>query len=232
MLIEKFDYQSIARTTEDGKRHYLTPDGGKLPSVTTILKATQPEADRKGLQQWRNRVGAENAQRITTEAAGVGTLMHGYLEEWIKTDTYVPKDNLVHRVASRMADTVIANIKDNLDEAWGTEVGLYYPELYAGTTDLAGVWKRQDSIMDFKQTNKPKKREWIEDYELQIVAYGLAHNEVFGTNICTGQIFMCSRACKFQLFEIDKDRFTEMAVKWAIRVEQFYNLPDQDSMYI
>jgi len=232
MLIEKFDYQSIARTTEDGKRHYLTPDGGKLPSVTTILKATQPEADRKGLQQWRNRVGAENAQRITTEAAGVGTLMHGYLEEWIKTDTYVPKDNLVHRVASKMADTVITNIKDNLDEAWGTEVGLYYPELYAGTTDLAGVWKRQDSIMDFKQSNKPKKREWVADYFIQAALYAEAHNEVFGTNIKSCAIFICTRDCEFQLFEITGGDYEHYQLKAARRVEEYYNLPDQDSMYI
>jgi len=223
MITNKFQYSEIKRKRVEGKRLYDT-ESGFLPSVTTILSKTKPWEDQKGLQEWRDRVGHEKAQQITNEAANVGTLMHGYLEDWLVHDTYERKDNLIHRSASRMADTVIENIKDDLNEVWGTEVGLYYPGLYAGTTDLVGKWKRKEAIMDFKQTNKPKKREWIEDYFMQTAAYGNAHNELFGTNIKTAAIFMCSRDCEFQLFELNESEFDEYSKKWALRVGQYYEL--------
>lgn len=223
MIIEKFPYQDIKRKRVQGKRLYDT-ESGFLPSVTTILSATKPEEDRKALQEWRNRVGHEQAQKITNEAANVGSLMHGYLEEWLLHDNYEPKGNLIHRIAANMADTVIDNIKGDLDEAWGTEVGLYYPGLYAGTTDLVGVWKGKQAIMDFKQTNRPKKREWIEDYFMQGAAYGNAHNALFETGIDTVAIFMCSRECEFQLFELSAAEFDEYSKKWAHRVGEFYEL--------
>ena len=223
MIIEKFPYSEIKRKRVEGKRLYDT-ESGFLPSVTTILSATKPEEDRKALQEWRNRVGSAEAQRITNEAANVGTLMHGYLEDWLKNDSYDAKDNMIHRVASKMAETVVENIQDDLDEAWGTEVGLYYPGIYAGTTDLVGVWKQKPAIMDFKQTNRPKKREWIEDYFMQAAAYGNAHNVLFGTDIRTAAIFMCSRDCEFQLFELNETEFDEYSKKWALRVGEFYEL--------
>jgi len=222
MITEKFNYQSISRSSENGKRLYLTPSGEKLPSVTTILDKTKPIETRDALNNWRKRVGNEQAASILKEAANVGTLMHGYLEKWIINDEYTRQDNLIHRVAGRMANTVIENISPHLSEMWGTEVGLYYPGLYAGTTDLVGVWKQRDTICDFKQTNKPKKREWIEDYLLQATAYGLAHNALFGTNIKSVAIFMCSRDAEFQLFEIMDDEFDAYAEKWAHRVGKYY----------
>ena len=223
MIIEKLPYKDIKRKRVEGKRLYDT-ESGFLPSVTTILSATKPEEAKKALQEWRNRVGAEQAQQITNEAANVGTLMHGYLENWLINDNFDAKDNMIHRVAAKMADTVIENIKDDLDETWGTEVGLYYPGLYAGTTDLVGVWKGKQAIMDFKQTNRPKKREWIEDYFMQGAAYGNAHNALFETEIETVAIFMCSRDCQFQLFELSKSEFDEYSKKWAHRVGEFYEL--------
>ena len=224
MITEKFDYQFISRDSENGKRLYLTPSGEKLASVTTILDKTKPAESREALNKWRKRVGVEQAKKITSEAANVGTYMHGYLEDWVKYDHYERKDNLIHRVAGRMADAIIENISPHLDEIWGTEVPLYYPGLYAGTTDLVGVWKQKPAIMDFKQTNKPKKREWIEDYFLQGTAYGLAHNELFDTNIETVAIFMCSREAEFQLFELDAQEFKYYSEKWAQRVGSFYEL--------
>jgi genome maintenance exonuclease 1 len=111
-----------------------------------------------------------------------------------------------------------------LDEVWGSEVNLCYPELYAGTTDLVGVYKGKPTIMDFKQTNKPKKREWIDDYFMQGAAYGMAHNELYGTEIKNIAIFMCSRECEWQLFEVTPAEFKYWEEKWAKRVEEFYNL--------
>lgn len=223
MIIEKFPYQEIKCKRVEGKRLYDT-ESGFLPSVTTILDKTKPAEAVKKLNEWRQRVGHEEAQRITTEAANVGTLMHGFLEEWLITNEFEAGKNLANIVARRMAETVIENISPHLDEAWGTEVGLYYPGLYAGTTDLVGVWKQKPAIMDFKQTNRPKKREWIEDYFMQAAAYGMAHNALFGTNIQNAAIFMCSRDCEFQLFELNEEEFDEYSKKWAQRVAEFYEL--------
>ena len=195
-----------------------------MPSVTTILDKTKSEEKKQSLNDWKKRVGEEQAQQIVTEAANVGTLMHGILEHWVKNETHDPGNNFIHQQAKRMAQTVIDNIEPHLNEVWGSEVNLYYPGLYAGTTDLLGVWKGNPAVMDFKQTNKPKKREWIEDYFMQAAAYGMAHNELYNTNIERAAIFMCSRECEWQLFEVEPDEFKFWTEKWAGRVEQFYNL--------
>lgn len=222
-ITNKYPYQDIQRKRVEGKRLYDT-ESGFLPSVTTILDKTKPREAVESLNRWRSRIGHTEAARITTEAANVGTIMHNTLESWVKGEDTPLGDNLVHRIGKRMAGVVIDNIKDNLNEVWGSEVGLYYPGLYAGTTDLVGVWKNRPAIMDFKQTNKPKKREWIDDYFMQGAAYGLAHNALFGTEIETVAIFMCSRDCEFQLFELDADDFEIYSSKWALRLEEFYEL--------
>ena len=166
-------------------------------------------------------MGEANAQRIVTEAANVGTIMHNILEHWVKNEEY-SGDSILQ--AKMMADTVKQNIEADIDEVWGSEVNLCYPQLYAGTTDLVGLYKGEPYIMDFKQTNKPKKREWIDDYFMQAAAYGMAHNEIFETNINRAAIFMCSRECEFQLFEVEPEEFKQWEDKWAKRVEEFYNL--------
>lgn len=223
LLQPKFNYQSIKRKKVNGKRLYDT-ESGPLPSVTTILDKTKPQESVQALNEWRKRVGSTEASRITTEAANVGTIMHNHLEVWLKNDDYNPGNNIIHQQGLKMANVIIENIKPDLQEAWGAEVNLYYPGLYAGTTDLVGVWKQQESIMDFKQTNKPKKREWIEDYFMQGAAYGMAHNELFGTNIQSVAIFMCSRSLEFQLFEINGSEFDHYCEKWAQRVQAFHGV--------
>lgn len=220
---EPYPYKEIQRKTVNGKRLYDT-ETGALPSVTTILDKTKPREKREALANWKKRVGEKEAQRIVTEAANVGTVMHNILEYWVKNEQYDPGNNIVHQQAKRMAQVVKDNVEPHLDEVWGSEVNLYYPGLYAGTTDLLGVWKGKPTIMDFKQTNKPKKREWIEDYFMQGAAYGLAHNELYETGIENIAIFMCSRDCEWQLFEVDADEFKFWESKWAKRVEEFYRL--------
>ena len=220
---EPYPYKEIQRKTVNGKRLYDT-ETGALPSVTTILDKTKPREKREALANWKKRVGEKKAQEIVTEAANVGTVMHNILEYWVKNEEYEPGNNIVHQQAKRMAQVVKDNVEPHLDEVWGSEVNLYYPGLYAGTTDLLGVWKGKPTIMDFKQTNKPKKREWIEDYFMQGAAYGLAHNELYETEIENIAIFMCSRDCEWQLFEVDTDEFKFWESKWAKRVEEFYRL--------
>ena len=221
-----YDYKELKRTEVDGKRLYINPYGDPVPSVTTILSATQPAEKRQALANWRKRVGTTEAQRITTTAANRGTVMHNILEHWALGEykTYNPGNNIVHQQAKAMAQVVVDNIENDVEEIWGTEVNLVAKELYAGTTDLVGMYKGKPTIMDFKQTNKPKKREWIDDYFLQGAAYANAHNEMFDTTIENIAIFMCSGDCQWQLFEANAEEFKTWELKWAQRLQQFYGI--------
>lgn len=228
MIVNKFSYENLSRKQVNGSRLYETPTGEKLPSVTTILDATKSEESRRALQEWRNRVGKQRAQEITTEAAGRGTRMHKYLEDYVKSGTLKEAGTNPYSIQSRqMAETVIAQGLSRVSEFWGLEVGLYYPGLYAGTTDCAGVWEENPAIIDFKQTNRPKKKEWIEDYFAQLAAYALAHNKVYNTEIKTGVILMCSQNNEFQHWVITGEEFEEHTHRWLERVEKFYKIADK-----
>ena len=223
-ITSPYEYKEFKRKSVKGKRLYENPYGDPVPSVTTILDKTKPKEKVQALQRWKKRVGEEEAQRIVTEAANVGTIMHAILEHYVKNEEYKTGNNIVHRQAKAMAQEVINNIEPDLDEVWGSEVNLCFPQLYAGTTDLVGVWKGKPTIMDFKQTNKPKKREWIDDYFMQGAAYALAHNEMFETKIENIAIFMCSRAGEWQLFEVEADEFPDWEMRWAKRLSKFYEI--------
>jgi len=223
-ITNKFPYSDMKKVKVDGSRQYLAPDGSKLPSVTTILDATKSEESKKALAMWRKRVGVQKAQEITTEAAGRGTRMHKWIENYIKNDeTGDPGSNPYSIQSHQMAHSIISQGLVNCSEFWGTEVGLYFPEIYAGTTDLAGIHLSSEAIMDHKQTNKPKKREWIQDYFTQLVAYAVAHNEVYNTSIRKGVIFMCSADNQYQEFIIEGNEFDEYENMWWARVEKYYS---------
>ena len=221
-FVERYQYSELKQINDSvtRKRVYLTPDGEKLPSVTTILSSTK---DMTHLNEWKKRVGEENARRITTEAAGIGTAMHANLERFLCGMERQPGNNVVHVQANKMAEVIIENGLKNVDEVWAMEQSLYFPGLYSGTTDLCGVFNGKPAIMDHKQTNKPKKEEWVEDYKLQLVAYALAHNEVYGTNIKTGVVFMCSRDLQYQQFEVTEETFPKYRDMWLNKVEEYYN---------
>ena len=235
MYNPKFNYQSLDRELVDGQRLYSTP-GGRVPSVTTILDRTKPEEKKKALQEWRNRVGHVQAQAITTEAANRGTRMHSYLEHFVKTGTKKDKGSNPFSWASHaMAETVIDQGLVNVNEFWGVEVPLYFPNIYAGTTDGCGLHLNEESILDYKQTNRPKKREWVEDYFLQLCAYAEAHNELYGTNIRKGVILMCVKPevdaggniigpPQYQEFLLQGAEFEMYRQLWWQRVEQYYLL--------
>lgn len=223
MLKNKFDYKKLSRESIDGVRYYSLPDGSKVASVTTILDKTKPKEDKNRLLEWRKRVGEENATRITTEAAGRGTRMHKWLENYFTSgDLGLPGTNPYSKQSYEMAKTVIANSGRNIQAVYGLETSLYYPELYAGTTDCVADWGGRLAILDFKQTNKPKKREWIGDYFLQLAAYSLAHNKIFNTDIKTGVVLMCSADNQYQEFELKDAEFDFYCHKWFDRVEQYY----------
>lgn len=220
-IIAPFKYEDLSRKNVDGKRLYSNPWGDPVPSVTTILDKTKPAEKRAALAEWKKRVGEEKAQQIVTEAAGNGTMMHDQLEAWNKGVEYTGKSTALSRM---MAKVIIDNIESDLDEVWGAEVKLCAPNLYAGTTDLVGVYKGKPTIMDYKQSNKRKKREWIDDYFLQGAAYAVAHNELYGTNIRNIAIFMCTKQCEWQLFEVGEDEFGYWEQKWAERLAEFYSV--------
>jgi len=220
LIISKYDYQPIEKKSVEGKRKYLTPDGNAVASVTTVLDATK---DKTHLIAWRKRVGEKKAQEITTEAAGVGTRMHKYLEDYVETGEWpTPGSNPYAQQAHKMAEQIKENALAHVDEIWGSEVQLYVPQMYAGTTDLVGQYKGQPAIMDFKQSNKPKKEEWIVDYFLQLVAYAEAHNEMFGTNIREGHVFICCRDLTYQQFDIWPDEYDDWRNEWYNRLIQYY----------
>ena len=237
MLKQKYDYQPLSRTSEDGRRLYQTPDGSRVPSVTTVLEKTKPEEARRGLQQWRNRVGHQQAQQITTEAANRGTKMHTYLERYILEGAAPERStNPFSWASEHMAEVVIAQgLNDRVTEFWGVEIPVYFPRIYAGTTDGAGVHLNQEAILDYKQTNKPKKREWIDDYFMQLCAYAEAHNELHGTKISKGVILMCVKPDlneqmetikppEYQEFVLEGAEFEHYRQLWWKRVEQYYML--------
>ena len=213
-------YPKTVRTDIDGKRHYDI-DGGKwkLPSVTTILSATQSAEKRESLQRWREREGEDNAARIVARSGARGTAMHkisaelrqGYLDQ-----------TEVGQQAHNMALQVIQKGLCNVSEYYGSEVTLYYPGLYAGQTDLVGLHQNELAIIDFKQTNKPKRREWIDDYCLQLAAYTMAHNYVYKTGISKGVIMMCSKDNFYQEFVIQGLEMKKYMHQWLKRIDEYY----------
>jgi hypothetical protein len=224
--IKKFNYPKSMRSLIGGKRHYDI-DQEKLPSVTTILSATQSEEKRKSLADWRARMGPQYADRVKDLAAMRGTAMHRYLEAFI--DGTGHKDlTSIGKEAEGMAKKIIESGLGELEEVWGQEVTLYYPGLYAGATDIVGVYEGQPAIIDFKQTNKPKKREWISDYFCQLGAYCMAHNYVYGTKIQKGVILMCSKDLLFQKFEVEGNDFVKHQHDFLRKIDQYYqNVPQQ-----
>ena len=233
MIINKYDYTPCSRESVNGKRHYCLPDGSKVPSVTTILDKTKPQEEKEALNNWKKRVGEVRAQEITTEAANRGTRMHAYLEQYVMSGDMkeLPSNPYAHPSWFMAAEVILKGLC-NVDEFWGVEVPLYYSGLYAGTTDCLGVWKGRPAIMDFKQTNKMKKREWIGSYFLQLCAYAQAHNNMHGTEIDCGVILMAAQPVllpdntystpEYQEFVIEGDEFKHWTNEWTKRVELYY----------
>lgn len=224
-FIERFQYKSCKQINDPvtRKRVYLTPDGESLPSVTTILDKTKSEESRKALAEWRKRVGEDTAAQITKEAAGVGTAMHANLERFIAGLERQPGNNPVHVQANAMANVIIENGLSDVEEIWAMEQSLYFPGLYSGTTDLVAVYKGNPSVCDYKQTNKPKKEEWVDDYKIQLTAYIMAHNEVYKTDIREGHVFMCSRDLQYQQFDLWPDEYEYWQDQWLNKVEQYWS---------
>ena len=220
---KKFDYPTSIRSLVNDQRHYEIGQE-KLPSVTTILQATQSDEKKAILAQWRQNVGENKAEEIKNEAANRGTIMHRILEGYLLGQNHADFSDLGQQAGS-MANVILeSGIRGQLEEIWGSEITVYYPGLYAGATDLAGIYNGRESIIDFKQSNKPKRKEWIEDYFLQLAAYAMAHNHVYGTNIQSGVVLMCTKDNYFQKFEAKDKEFQRFSWEWLRRVDKFKNV--------
>lgn len=229
---EIYEYPTSTRALIKGARHYTIDGQRKLPSVTTILSATQSEEKKASLAKWRQNVGENEAEQIKNTAARRGTAMHSCLESYIngiKTGKMSLDLTDIGREAMYMASQVIMHGLGSMEEIWGSEVTLYYPDLYAGATDLCGIYNDQPSIVDFKQSNKPKREEWIEDYFIQLAAYSLAHDHIYDTNTTQGVVLMCTPQGEFQRFTVDGQRFVDFKIKWLERLDVYYKTHTTDA---
>ena len=215
-----YHYPPSTRSTTDGLRTYDVGNE-KLPSVTTILGKTKSPEAQESIARWQAKVGMEQATRIKEQAASRGTNVHMHLEKYILGEGHLdltPEG----KIAKAMSDTIISKGFNDLQEIWGSEVVIHYPGLYAGATDLVGVYDYEDSIIDFKQSNKPKRKEWIEDYFLQLGAYAMAHNYVYRTQITQGVILMCTPDNYFQKFQVKGKEFIKYQHQFLERVSKYY----------
>jgi len=208
------------RSVINGGRHYDIGNT-KLPSVTTILSACQSDEKRQSLAAWKAKMGDKAADEVRDTAAARGTAMHTYLEHYLDGKGYKDLTTL-GKQAEVMANKIIEAGLGDLEELWGLETTLYYPDLYAGATDVVGVYAGQPAIIDFKQSNKPKRREWIMDYFEQLGAYTMAHNQVYGTKIQSGIVLMCTKDFLFQKFEVSGREFVRHQHAFLRKCDQYY----------
>ena len=219
-LNKLYKYPPSTRSLIEGNRHYDVSNE-ILPSVTTILQATQSDEKKASLAKWRQKVGENEAEKIKNEAAARGTAMHKFLEYYVQNQKLLDLSD-EGQAASSMARIIIEQGLKDIEEIWGSEVTLFYPGLYAGQTYLCGIYTGRESIIDFKQTNKPKRIEWVEDYFLQLAAYAMAHDQIYGTCVDQGVILMCSKDGFFQKFISTGKEFTRFKHKFLEKVGQFY----------
>ena len=217
--LNKYSYAHGTRSTELGSRNYEVA-GFKLPSVTTVLGKTK---DTSFLDSWIKRKGKTEAERIKNESSTRGTSMHKYLENYVLGKGYEDLTDLGQET-KRMAEKVIEVGLAPDSEYFGSEVTLYYPGLYAGQTDLVGLHNDKETIIDFKQANRPKKEEWIGDYKLQAGAYAMAHDYVHGSSIEQCIIMICTPDLYYQEFRIDGANLRKAKHDFLRRLDQYYDL--------
>ena len=220
-LNNKYKYIQGKQITDHGTGTRVYDfNGARLPSVTTILGATK---NQEFIKKWKAKVGEAEADRIKNLSSKRGTSMHKFLESYIQGIGY---DDLtgVGQEARPMADKIIEVGLTPVSEYYGSEIMLHYPGLYAGSTDLACMHNDMESIVDFKQSNRPKKEEWIDDYFLQIAAYAMAHDYVYGSKIRQGVIMVCTPDLYYQEFKIQDADLKNYKHKFLKRLDMYHEL--------
>ena len=215
--LDRYNYVRVPRSDDEGKRTYDV-GGTKLPSVTTILSRTK---DQGFIRRWKAKVGEEQAEAIKNHSSQRGTAMHKFIEAYILGKGYEDLTPIGNE-ARPMAKKMIENSLLPIDEYYGSEVTLYYPGLYAGSTDLVCRHNDMDTIVDFKQANRPKREEWIEDYYMQIAAYAMAHDYIHGSSIEQGIIMVCTPDLYLQEFKFQGVQLRQWKHKFLKRLDEFY----------
>jgi genome maintenance exonuclease 1 len=216
-----YKYKKLYREDgEDGRRYRVMLENGysRLPSVTTILSATK---DMSTLDAWAARVGPEAAEKIRVDAAAVGTSMHLVIDRMFARRMLPRPRNWLTSKGYEMGYKLINTFFPHLEEIWGSEVALYYPEKYAGTTDLVGIYRGKPAIIDFKQSLRPKRHQWISDYFHQLTAYAAAHDIVHGTKIEYGVVLVACQTGETQEFSTAGQEFRDYQNGWMDRVARF-----------
>ena len=216
---DKYNYVSGTQSMDQGSRIYDVA-GYRLPSVTTVLGKTK---DQQFLKDWKAKVGEQEAERIKNLSSNRGTAMHKFLESHVQGVGYDDLTGLGQE-AKAMAEKVIDVGLTPVEEYYGSEVTLYYPGLYAGSTDLVCIHNGKDTVVDFKQSNRPKKQEWIGDYYLQIAAYCMAHDYVHGSNIEQGIIMVCTPDLYYQEFVINGAELRQAKHRFLKRLDMYHDL--------
>ena len=216
---KKYTYVQASRTTDHGARTYDV-HGIRLPSVTTILAKTKDQAY---LTKWKNKVGHEEAERIKNLSSKRGTAMHKFIEKYIQESGYEDLTEIGVE-AKPMAEKIIEIGLTPVSEYYGSEVTIHYPGLYAGSTDLVCLHNDLETIIDFKQANRPKEEEWIEDYFLQIAAYAMAHDYVYKSRIRQGIIMICTPDRYYQEFKFQDAELRKWKHKFLKRLDEYYEI--------
>ena len=219
----KFNYIRVPRKTTKEKRTY-DAEGQDLPSVTTILSATKSEESKAKLAAWRQREGEKKADQIRDNAAARGTIMHRILEGYVKNEGHMDLSDLGQEAGVMAQNIIDKGHFSPLTEVWGLEMPLWYPGLYAGASDVAGIYDGRESIIDFKQSNKFKKREWIDDYFIQCAAYAMAHNYVYRTKINSGVILISVKGGDVWRHVSYGKEFQDFTFEWLRRVDLYLKL--------
>jgi len=194
--------------------------GTRLPSVTTVLGATK---NQDFIKKWKAKVGEQEADRIKNHSSNRGTAMHKFLEHHV-LGTNIIDLTRIGQEARPMADKIIEVGLAPVEEYYGSEVTLHYPGLYAGSTDLVCLHNDMETIVDFKQSNRPKREEWVEDYFLQISAYAMAHDHVYGSKIKQGVIMVCTPDLYYQEFKTEGLELRRWKHKFLKRLDMYNEL--------
>jgi hypothetical protein len=216
---DRYNYVHVPRSDDEGNRTYDV-QGARLPSVTTILSRTK---DQGFIRRWKAKVGEAQAEVIKNIASKRGTSMHKFIEAFILGRGYEDLTSLGQQ-AKTMAAKVIEKGLTPIEEYYGSEVTLYYPGLYAGTTDLVCRHNDMDTIVDFKQANQPKRKEWVDDYYMQIAAYAMAHDQIYGSSIEQGIIMVCTPDLYLQEFRFQGVELRAWKHKFLKRLDEYYEI--------
>ena len=218
----KYVFEKLKTETIDGKRHYVTPNG-KYPSVTTVLSYFQKE----GIKQWRERVGKEEATRVTVRAARRGTQVHLMAEDYLSNKTDFAARKMPSDV--EMFNTIRGVLDKSIGKIYGLEVPLWSSELrVAGRSDCIAEFDGELSVVDFKTSNKYKKREWIDNYFEQGSCYAKMFEERTGQPVNKVVILIAVENGPYQLFVEDSTSYLNSAKEKILHYEKVREQKRQD----